>query len=552
MGLEEAAHFEPDAHRSHEKMKPISTIALGLLSTCCFFGCCPGAAAGLLTEKELQEHGYFLFPQSEGRVLRDTKELRLSAWNNASLLYVQAILWNDDSMAVGSTDEGRQSGDSSTLSLDIDANQRVSPNFDRDYCLNPWLSMNGLYYSILLGRCSWTDIKNDSSGAGSICYVALADGRRVRVDSYVIPLKEIGKRVGEDIRLCFSAQSPVPPFEVNSVGDTNRPPKDGCYHIPLGIYHRIVLAKGRSLSREAVAVSWEADSESFSRSRAVTNSNERWFCSSYVHVDSPFDRVKLTNNTPEMIRHELASRTFLSDMGGRLGLASRDFAKLRFIYNSQYGWFELEQNGAPPSVFDSVREAVDMYVRARNEGHTKEFILAGTTSRVTALASEDAGIRAIAASRPQVPVSWLKLDETGATTNKAGQEVSRTITTTVVGGKTVTNEVVDIPKTDEVRPWASYTLVDGDLCWRYFVQFKVDGSVASVHDSKCDAKDVDPKYKALMKEVESAVEQDMKKEGSSGQFGSCHRFWQLKEEKLKQKGIDWRSPAEVNPDTCYD
>ena len=44
----------------------------------------------------------------------------------------------------------------------------------------------------------------------------------------------------------------------------------------------------------------------------------------------------------------------------------------------------------------------------------------------------------------------------------------------------------------------------------------------------------------------------MKRAGDYGQFGSCHTFWHLKKEKLKVKGINWRSPSELNPNTCFD
>jgi hypothetical protein len=48
------------------------------------------------------------------------------------------------------------------------------------------------------------------------------------------------------------------------------------------------------------------------------------------------------------------------------------------------------------------------------------------------------------------------------------------------------------------------------------------------------------------------VHAEMKRKGSFGKFGSVHEFWGLKQEKLKAKGIKWRSPAELNPNTNYD
>ena len=85
-----------------------------------------------------------------------------------------------------------------------------------------------------------------------------------------------------------------------------------------------------------------------------------------------------------------------------------------------------------------------------------------------------------------------------------------------------------------------------------FVQFKADGSVDYVHDSRSDAKEVDPKYADVIDRVEAEVTAEMKKDGTHGQFGSCHSFWSRKKEKLKERGIVWRSPSELNPDTCFD
>ena len=62
----------------------------------------------------------------------------------------------------------------------------------------------------------------------------------------------------------------------------------------------------------------------------------------------------------------------------------------------------------------------------------------------------------------------------------------------------------------------------------------------------------DSAYTNLIAEVEDMVEQTMKEEGSYGQFGSCHRFWELKRDLLKERGVQWRSPSELNPNICYD
>jgi hypothetical protein len=35
-------------------------------------------------------------------------------------------------------------------------------------------------------------------------------------------------------------------------------------------------------------------------------------------------------------------------------------------------------------------------------------------------------------------------------------------------------------------------------------------------------------------------------------MGSCHKYWQLKKELLKNVGIDWKTPQECNPRVVFD
>jgi len=35
-------------------------------------------------------------------------------------------------------------------------------------------------------------------------------------------------------------------------------------------------------------------------------------------------------------------------------------------------------------------------------------------------------------------------------------------------------------------------------------------------------------------------------------MGRCHIYWEKKKELLRRRGIDWKTPAEMNPDTLFD
>jgi len=120
------------------------------------------------------------------------------------------------------------------------------------YLLNPWPGMGGLHYCIWLGRGATTGIMSDTAGRGAIRYLRTPGGQRIRVDLYVIPLKEISRKVGDKIRLCYWGHAAQPPVTVNSVGYTRA--GKPCYgqHIPLASYQDYVLTAGGGFALDAV------------------------------------------------------------------------------------------------------------------------------------------------------------------------------------------------------------------------------------------------------------------------------------------------------------
>jgi hypothetical protein len=102
--------------------------------------------------------------------------------------------------------------------LDLDADGAATPNLDRSYWLNRSQHQSGLYYQISLGGPNKTGMKHDSQGWGAIRYVDVSNGKLVRVDTYLIPLAELSKQVGDTIGLCYWGYSPQPPLTVSSIG----------------------------------------------------------------------------------------------------------------------------------------------------------------------------------------------------------------------------------------------------------------------------------------------------------------------------------------------
>ena len=56
-------------------------------------------------------------------------------------------------------------------------------------------------------------------------------------------------------------------------------------------------------------------------------------------------------------------------------------------------------------------------------------------------------------------------------------------------------------------------------------------------------------YKAAMARIQPMLDKEFE---NNNVFGTCHRYWWRKKELLREKGIDWKSPAEMNPDIRFD
>ena len=280
------------------------------------------------------------------------------------------------------------------------------------------------------------------------------------------------------------------------------------------------------------------------------NPPKGWTTTTHIEI-SNYQRVQLSHNSPEVIRQEVLDTNIIHLLAQAGGLSETDLATVQISRAPGRSWIDIFQIGKSDKAFRILTEQLRNYTRDRQEGHTKDFLLAAMTNRIEPSALMDANLRILATNRPSIPVSWLKLTGSGTTTNKAGQIAWHTFSTSVVKGQTVTNESKHIPQLDEVCRWVSYALVDGEIAWVYSLSFKADGSFHYIHETKYDAAEYDPRQKKLISDVEDEVRAEMKRNGISG-FGSVHTFWRLKKEKLKAKGIAWRSPAELNPNRIYD
>ena len=201
---------------------------------------------------DLRRDGAFGFPQKQAKVLCDHPALRFSVWNNAEYLFAQAVLWNDDDPALGKTDDNREIGDWSNLLLDLDGDGKATTNVDRNYALNPWPRMQGLHYQMVYSGGGSSGLKQDSRGRGAIRHLKFSSGKQVRIDTYLIPIPEISRQVGDKIRLCYWGSSPKPALTVNSAGYEHDDDKYYSHQVPRGMHHEFVLAEAAEIDATRV------------------------------------------------------------------------------------------------------------------------------------------------------------------------------------------------------------------------------------------------------------------------------------------------------------
>jgi hypothetical protein len=68
---------------------------------------------------------------------------------------------------------------------------------------------------------------------------------------------------------------------------------------------------------------------------------------------------------------------------------------------------------------------------------------------------------------------------------------------------------------------------------------------------KHDPIEDDPKFKSIIEAAGREAEAELANEPKG--IGYCHDYWSTKKRILKEKyGVDWKSPAEMNPGVLFD
>jgi len=253
-----------------------------------------------------------------------------------------------------------------------------------------------------------------------------------------------------------------------------------------------------------------------------------------------FSRVDLPHNLPEAVRGEILDPSLLRMIATACDLSAEDMAGLQLVKSPESEMVELYQTGDGRRAFNVVGDRLRAYVEGRKDGHTREFMLAAMTNQsILHFALSDVDLRLLLIARPMLPEAWVKKTGSGTQTNLNPRGFYRF-------------EDSGARATNTVSRWTSYCVVDGAVAWGYVLHFKPDDTLDFLEEMKCDARELDPKQAALFKEVDAEVETQMKKEGTYGRFGSLGVFWRLRKARLQERGMDWRSPGELNPNARYE
>jgi len=285
------------------------------------------------------------------------------------------------------------------------------------------------------------------------------------------------------------------------------------------------LSRGEGPTLQEIEASWEKDSPAHSRTKPVLDSNEDWFDQSMIDVGIKFRRTELPGNSVDSIRAEVGAPDFLVRIASKTGFSRDQIAKITLKFEEEYDWFELKQNGTRPEVYKALERAVRNYVQWRERGYSAEFLLSSFRKGPEQHTPEDPDLRFLLQAHPELPAGAVR-------------RLSEEFSAADGGGS---------------NRWVRYAVIDKEIATVYSVSFDSSGKLEHCSwGSNVDPKELNPKYEAIFKDVEREVDAKMKADGSAGQFGSCHHYWGLKKNALKARGIDWRSPSELNPDTRYD
>jgi hypothetical protein len=221
--------------------------------------------------------------------------------------------------------------------------------------------------------------------------------------------------------------------------------------------------------------------------------------------------VNANSNTSESIQAELRSEEFRDLVYAKTGkLLPMDETSV----DSGFAMYSLNMGDGNST---QAKTLIERYVDMRFKGHSKTYAMARLQVEPD-LRAISPDCRAILCEDKDVYLPWLWLYEFTIESN---------------------------------RNFTTYMIRDGAITWSYTVVRKNDRSLLQVETGTSDSKEYLPAYRDIFGQVRKQVKREAKEQGVEG-LGSCHWYWRRQKELLKQSGIDWLSPQDLQPSSNFD
>ena len=277
------------------------------------------------------------------------------------------------------------------------------------------------------------------------------------------------------------------------------------------------------------------------RAQEYTNRPTIWKANSFLlGASMDIGRVELPHNTTSAVRAEILDPHLLRVIAAANDLSTQDIAGLRLYQNPENRVVELYRLEASLRAFNVVNDRLKAYIDGRKEGHTREYMTAALTNKsILHFNQADDDLRYLLVARPMIPEAMIKKYAAGTETNRPPRVIGHV-------------NIDDPPATNLISRWTAYAVVDGPVAWGYYLHFKPNNTFDYLEELKCDAIELDPKFAPLLKEVDAPIVAQMKRDHTDQGRDALHTFWRLRQQRLKERGLDWHTPAELNPHIRYE
>lgn len=262
-------------------------------------------------------------------------------------------------------------------------------------------------------------------------------------------------------------------------------------------------------------------------------------------------RVSLSHNHGDALMKELSNEQLHVLLAESVGFTKKDLDLVAVVPENIVMpclWlYQLVPEGS--DVYKKFGEQLGIYAELRLDGHTSNCLILGLTNQTPQSAIKDPDLRLLVANKRLLPASLFKRVNSGAWTNHV-TDVSKIVSPQL--RQAIADRKIVFSQSQTSGRLVTFEFVDGEVAWSYGIRIQAAGILERVSSTRFDAKETMPNLKSVFQEVELEVKSELARRSETNQFGAIHSYWRIKKEKLKLRGIDWRSPQELNPDVGYD